>query len=124
MKKSNRIAVVAAALLLLSLAFAGEAGAWRVWVGPGWVPGPFYYPPYYAYPQPPVVVQQPNVYLQQPSAPQEQTYWYYCKDSQAYYPYVKECPSGWMKVVPSPPAQPASPAAPASPEAPASPDAP
>jgi hypothetical protein len=32
--------------------------------------------------------------------PQE-NYWYYCQDSQAYYPYVKECPSGWLTVAPS-----------------------
>jgi hypothetical protein len=33
---------------------------------------------------------------------QETSYWYYCKDSKGYYPYVKRCPSGWMRVVPTP----------------------
>ena len=26
--------------------------------------------------------------------------WYYCRDAKAYYPYVRECPSGWQQVVP------------------------
>jgi FKBP-type peptidyl-prolyl cis-trans isomerase FkpA len=26
--------------------------------------------------------------------------WYYCSDAKAYYPYVRECPSGWQQVVP------------------------
>ena len=76
-------------------------------VGPWWW-GPAY--PYYAYPYyaaPPVVVRQsPPVYIpQQP--PQPPTYWYYCPNSRTYYPYVNECASGWLTVVPptSPPAQ-------------------
>jgi hypothetical protein len=32
-------------------------------------------------------------------------YWYYCAAAQGYYPYVKECPGGWQKVLPQPPAQ-------------------
>ena len=82
-----------------------------LWLGPGWWPGwgwPGYYPSYYypSYQEPPIVIQQePEIYVQ--PAPQEQlpTYWYYCKDSQGYYPYVKQCPGGWMKVVPTPPGQ-------------------
>ena len=27
-------------------------------------------------------------------------YWYFCQDPQGYYPYVKNCPGGWMQVVP------------------------
>jgi hypothetical protein len=38
-----------------------------------------------------------------PSQPMETSYWYYCQKPQGYYPYVQECPTGWMKVVPSPP---------------------
>ena len=68
------------------------------------VMGPWY--PYGYYPPPPVVIeQQPPVYVQ----PQEEQpyYWYYCQDPQGYYPYVKGCPGGWMKVVPevNPPQQ-------------------
>jgi hypothetical protein len=64
-------------------------------------PYPYYYPPYY--PQP-VVVQQPPVYVEQPAAqPQtQQGSWYYCAASHAYYPYVKECASGWQPVAPNP----------------------
>jgi hypothetical protein len=64
-----------------------------VW-GPGWGPG--YYPPYYA-PQPVYVEPaSPPVYVEQSN----EDYWYYCAQPKAYYPYVKECPAGWMKVVP------------------------
>jgi FKBP-type peptidyl-prolyl cis-trans isomerase FkpA len=33
--------------------------------------------------------------------------WYYCNDAKTYYPYVRECPSGWVPVVPqtAPPGQ-------------------
>jgi hypothetical protein len=44
-----------------------------------------------------VVQQEPPVYVQ----PEEEPYyWYYCQDPQGYYPYVRSCPGGWMKVVP------------------------
>ena len=87
--------------------------------------GPWYYPPYYypyAYPYPPVVTlpAYPNVVPVQPSAPvyiekgdeaagpsaQPSSYWYYCTDPQGYYPYIKECQTGWLTVVPQAPAQP------------------
>src|SRR5512135_3120004 len=70
---------------------------------PYYAPYP-YYPAYY-----PPVVQQAPVYVEQdpqpapaaqPSAPTG--YWYYCADSRAYYPYVKECPAGWQRVAPQP----------------------
>jgi hypothetical protein len=62
-----------------------------------------YYAPYYAAPA--YVQQQPTVYVEQPQAQQVQQptgYWYFCNDSRAYYPYVKECPSGWQRVAPQP----------------------
>jgi len=66
----------------------------------------YYYPPYSYYPAPVVVQQQPTVYVEQPATqvqPQQPAgYWYYCADSRAYYPYVKECPTGWQRVAPSP----------------------
>lgn len=69
------------------------------WWGPWWWGGPYYPYPYYA--SPPVVIQQqPPVYQQQA----EQYYWYFCPESRIYYPYVKQCPGGWQKVVPTPPA--------------------
>ncbi|TRZ68753.1 MAG: hypothetical protein D4S02_03230 [Rhodocyclaceae bacterium] len=30
-------------------------------------------------------------------------WWYFCKDPNGYYPYVRECQSGWEKVSPTPP---------------------
>ena len=75
---------------------------------------PFPYYPYSYYPPPVVVVPeiaQPPAYIEQaPSENQqavpESNYWYYCEKSEAYYPYVKECPDGWQKVSPTPLPQP------------------
>ena len=62
-----------------------------------WDPWPYYYP----YQPSPVVVQSaPESYLE-PQVPEEH-YWYYCSDPSGYYPYLKKCPKGWMKVVPAP----------------------
>lgn len=79
---------------------------------------PYYYRPYYGgygYPPfpsysyyPPVVIvpATPPVYIQQPSAltasPPETNYWHYCENPAGYYPYVKKCPGGWLKVAPQP----------------------
>jgi hypothetical protein len=68
-----------------------------VWLGPYW--GPYGYPPYYPY-EPVVVESQPQTFIQQSPA---QSYWYYCEDAKAYYPYVRECPAGWLTVVPQAP---------------------
>ena len=102
-----------------------------VYVGPGpyWGPAyprPYYYPrPFYPwpyYPGPylygdpfytpaPVVVvppPEPSVYIEQSDGAGEQVqtpgqqYWYFCRGSNRYYPYVKECPGGWQKVLPQP----------------------
>jgi hypothetical protein len=76
-----------------------------VFGGPWYYPG-YYYPPYY-YPVP--VRTEPTVYIERgdAGAPAEQSrgsqgYWYYCKESKAYHPYVKHCPGGWEKQVPAP----------------------
>jgi len=75
------------------------------WFGPGWGWGPGWwgsagYPyPYYSYP-PYVIQQQPSVYEMQTPQRDEEYYWYFCPDSKNYYPYVKQCPNGWLKVVP------------------------
>lgn len=106
------------AIVVVLFAAAIPADAyWRagIWIGPGpgpWGPwrGPLWWGPpvYITPPVPPVVIeQQPTVYEQQYNQPEEQYYWYYCADSKAYYPYVKECPKGWMKVVPTPTPAPA-----------------
>ena len=118
MKTLARILFAAMVLLLLGLIPESNAdgrhfGHGRghvgvgVWLGPGWWgPWPYYYPSYYPNypPEQRIIVEQPEMYVQPtPQAEGVQSYWYYCKAPQGYYPYVKQCPSGWMKVVPSPP---------------------
>lgn len=77
---------------------------------PGYYPGyyPYAYPgPAYAYPGPAVV--PPAGYIEQstpqtaPAPAQPQGDWYYCATSNAYYPYVRECPGGWQRVPSIPP---------------------
>jgi len=66
---------------------------------------PYSYPPYY-YSPPVVVTPPPTTYIQpEQQQPQAQSYWYYCTSPKGYYPYVKDCPPGWMKVVPQAPSQ-------------------
>lgn len=72
----------------------------NIWLGPGfWGPGWWWGSPYY-YSPPPVVVQPAPTYVQPAPPVQEPYYWYYCQTPQGYYPYVQQCPNGWMKVVP------------------------
>lgn len=69
---------------------------------------PWYYPPYYS-PYPAVVaVQPPPVYIERGAdaygpPPQAANYWYYCPNPQGYYPYINQCPGGWMTVLPQSP---------------------
>jgi hypothetical protein len=67
---------------------------------------PYWYPRYY---YPPAVVAAPApapTYIEQnatgaygPPA-QQNAYWYFCPDSQTYYPYVQQCASQWQQVQP------------------------
>jgi hypothetical protein len=123
MKKTSYVAIAVIVLLFVGvLPVQAHGPYWRggVWVGPGWTPwwgpraylgGPYWGAPYPYYAGPPVVVQQsppvyvqqsPPVYVQQTPQTEEPYYWYYCQKPKGYYPYIKECPAGWMKVVPSP----------------------
>jgi len=128
MKKTVCVALATIALIIMNftsgLAYRGGYGGhrgygghggygWHGGVGitvvPGWW-GPYYpnypYYPYYPYYQePPIVIQQqPDVYVQPaPEDEQQPIFWYFCKDPQGYYPYVKQCPKGWRKVVPTAP---------------------
>ena len=91
------------------LGFGGPA-----WPG-YWGPRPYWGPRYYGYgyaappilvpAYPPVVIERaPEVYVERetaPTSPPEQ-WWYWCRSSQSYYPYVKSCPEGWQKVPPQP----------------------
>ena len=122
-------AVVVALVALLGTAAAVDAsahGRWRgsvgVFVGgPGyWYPGPYYYPyapypyPYYApyssyyAPYPYAGAPGPQEYVErspaQPQASEGQPsgYWYYCRESNGYYPNVNECAGGWERVPPRP----------------------
>ena len=80
---------------------------------PGFYPAPYYaYPaPVYAYPPLVVGPASPPVYVEQGPAQAEaapaqaQGDWYYCAASQAYYPYVGECPAGWQRVPAQPPSR-------------------
>ena len=56
------------------------------------------YPPIVRYAAPAVIYAAPAVTYVQPPPPQ---YWYYCNDYQAYYPYVEQCPSEWVPVLPN-----------------------
>ncbi|MCB1908965.1 MAG: hypothetical protein KDH15_16485 [Rhodocyclaceae bacterium] len=67
-----------------------------------------WYEPGYArpYPQTVVVPQTPPVYVERgdgAGAPAQDYYWYYCRASGAYYPYVKSCATAWQRVAPQPP---------------------
>jgi len=112
----KRIAFVIVFGVCLSMALVSGAGAyphgwhggWHGGVYWGWYgPGPWWgypYPyPYYGSPYPyysPYPAYDSSVPV--PAGPQ-QGYWYYCKDANAYYPYVTSCPGGWTQVAPTPP---------------------
>ena len=106
MKRVGGGALLVALVLVLAspiLSFAGGHGHFvfgtNIWLGPGyWGPGPWY--PYYYSPPPVVVQQQQPVYVEPAPAPQQTNYWFYCQNPQGYYPYVQQCPAGWMRVVP------------------------
>lgn len=77
----------------------GRLGWW--WIVSGtWY---FYPQPIYPYPDPyiPPVAVAPQRPVQSLAPPPPQ-YWYFCAESNTYYPYVETCPSGWQTVVPTP----------------------
>jgi outer membrane protein OmpA-like peptidoglycan-associated protein len=98
--------------LLPGLAAAGGRVGIGVQIGgPGYYHHPYYGPRAYYYYPPPYYYYGPGYYYYYPPPPQtvyaeppetvEQAppaYWYYCPDAKAYYPYVKECGSGWQAV--------------------------
>lgn len=110
----------------LLLAGAGDAlahGRVRVGVGIGlgvgvpvwgpayrpyypYYPRPYYYDPFWTPSTVVVVPPAPQVYIEQGVAAEggqdAGQYWYYCAGAKNYYPYVKECPGGWQKVLPQP----------------------
>lgn len=122
MRKRMTCAVLLAVALLLGGAetssawdrgFHGHSGFHTsIFIGPGfwWGPPAWWGPPYpYYYAAPPTVVQEaPQTYIQQ-QPPEQPSYWYYCPNPAGYYPKVKECPPGWMTVVPQTSAPPTAP---------------
>jgi len=97
----------------------GGGARWGVSIGlplywPGYYPGyyPYAYPYAYAYPGPDYAYPGPAIpplagYVE-PSVPQAAPSpsgadWYFCAGSNAYYPYVRECPGGWQRVPSTPP---------------------
>jgi len=120
----NRIkSFVFVALAFLSMTIADSALAQRygrhgggrahfgIYLGgplyaPGFYPPSYYYPPYYPGYYPPAVLMPstPPVYIENsppaiPARPPGQ-WWFYCPDSQAYYPTVAQCASPWQLVAP------------------------
>jgi hypothetical protein len=87
----------------------GHGARIGVFVGAPLLFAPYYYPRYY---YPPVVVPAPvtssPVYIEQPlgepgppavgAPPATGAYWYFCRDTQTYYPYVQQCASPWERV--------------------------
>ena len=82
-----------------------------VFGGPLWYPAPAYSYPYaypysypYSYSYPPAVVVNPTprVYIERDEEVMARTsspgYWYYCRESNVYYPYVRECAGPWERV--------------------------
>jgi hypothetical protein len=85
------------------LHFGISIGAPVFWGGI-WGPHPFYHPAPVYYPAPVVVSPPaPRVYIEQPAPAPQQSYWYYCAESQTYYPYVRSCAGEWQRVIPHPP---------------------
>ncbi len=125
---SRAILLCSIALLSFGLSASAEAHGWHggggvrfgVYVGgPYWgspyygYPG-YYYPPSYYSPAPVVVAPAaPPVYIENnsnaaPAAPQAAApavaanMWYYCRDPQGYYPYVRDCKGAWEPVPATP----------------------
>ncbi len=71
---------------------------WPWWPGPAWGPTAVVAVP----------ASQPVFVEQGGQAAQQQSFWYWCNDSRAYFPYVRECPGGWQPVVPQSPPPPTS----------------
>jgi hypothetical protein len=73
-------------------------------LGLGYYSAPYYSYPAYSAPGPaPSGGYIEQGYAQAAPAPGQQQDWYFCAGSNAYYPYVRECPGGWQRVPSQPP---------------------
>jgi hypothetical protein len=117
------------ALFYAAPIIAGAYLASRAYYRPYYYPPTYYYPPAYYPSTPPVYIEQPQDYSapqpqyyapppQQNYAPQQQEPqysvppqsqaqpqsqsqgWYFCAESQGYYPNVQTCPGGWQRQEP------------------------
>jgi len=98
------LAVFLAITILFTNPFEGYAGKTNVFVSAHYKAGYGHgrgYPGRWRYPD-----RGPRFYwggsspvYVQPEQP-EDNYWYYCRDPEGFYPYVRNCADGWMKVVP------------------------
>ena len=74
--------------------------------GYGASPYGYGYPPVVTVPSaPPIYMpQQPKIMQTQPVEPPAQAtnYWHYCRKPEGYYPYIRNCPDGWLRVAPQP----------------------
>ena len=96
-------AIVYSATQPRAVYFGPQVSYWPY--GPANTVGPTYYvdpiyvaPPLASIPPPPPGASQVSA-LGMPGS----EWWYFCKDPNGYYPYVRECQSGWEKVSPTPP---------------------
>ena len=83
--------------LSLGFHFGVPLGWYHPWY---WSPPPVYYP------VAPVVVQPPapTAFVERSDVvPEGTASWYFCRESNGYYPYVKACPGGWERVPARPP---------------------
>lgn len=122
MKRQILMAFLAIALATPALAQGGRGwehggrhgGGWGwggAWILPALIGGAILYdvtrpPPVYVQPAPVYAPSYVQSYVQGDApavaAPSAQ-YWYFCASSNAYYPYVRYCPSGWQAVPATPP---------------------
>lgn len=125
-------AITALAAVMVTASLDADAGGGRyhhhrarigVFIGAPILLSPFWYSPGPYYHTPPVVVRErvivrePLVFYDEygnpvpPERPQPQQpqsgavapTWFFCADSQSYYPYVQTCATQWQRVVPQPP---------------------
>ena len=103
--KSIKLALVLFAAIGGSLVSATADAHWRhrgrvgIFIGAPVVAYSYYAWPRYYYPPP--VYSAPPVYVEPTPSPQASNYWYFCREANAYYPYVQSCPSPWQPVAPN-----------------------
>jgi len=80
---------------------SGFVGAPVYFFGGGAVLAPW--PAWYAYPSPGYAPPWPYWYANPSPGYAPPQYWAYCQSPEGYYPYVQDCPGGWIRVPPTPP---------------------